>query len=97
MPTHNEFEQFLREYAALLRSKQEQFGKALQKLVNDLRAKRGIRASLRVKGVQGHQGVYEMSWAGDGRATFHYGQEQRPGELHVVWRRIGGHDILDNP
>jgi hypothetical protein len=40
---------------------------------------------------------YEMSWPGDGRATFHYGPEQRPGEPHIVWRRIGGHDILKNP
>jgi len=37
------------------------------------------------------------SWSGDGRATFHYGPEQRPGEPHIVWRRIGGHDILKNP
>ncbi len=66
-------------------------------MMNDLLTRTSFRSSLRVKGVQGHPGIYEMTWAGDGRATFHYGQEQRPGELHVVWRRIGGNDILDNP
>jgi len=29
--------------------------------------------------------------------TFRDGSEQRPGEPHIVWRRIGRHDIPDNP
>lgn len=33
----------------------------------------------------------------DGRATFMYGPEQIPGEPHIIWRRIGGHDIFDHP
>jgi hypothetical protein len=97
MPTHDELAQFVREYSALSPTAQEQFGKAVKKLVNDLRAGVGFRPSLRVKGVQGHPGIYEISWSGDGRATFHYGPEQRRGETHIVWRRIGGHDILKNP
>jgi hypothetical protein len=36
-------------------------------------------------------------WAPDGRATFEYGEPIRPGERHVIWRRIGGHEILDDP
>jgi hypothetical protein len=45
-----------------------------------------VRASsaLRVKRVQGHPGVWEMTWAPDGRATFEYGAEVRPGEAHVI-------------
>lgn len=43
---------------------------------------------LRVKRVQGRPGVWEMSWAPDGRATFQYGEEIHPGEAHVVWRRL---------
>lgn len=70
--------------------------KAVRKLAADLR--RGeIRSGLRVKRVQRREGVWEMTWANDGRATFAYGPEVRPGLLHIVWRRIGGHDILDNP
>lgn len=51
----------------------------------------------RVQGVCGHPGVYEMTWADDGRATFSYGSPQRSGEVHIVWRHIGTHDILRNP
>ncbi len=38
-----------------------------------------------------------MTWAPDGRATFRYGPEQVEGEPHVIWRRIGDHDIFDRP
>jgi hypothetical protein len=48
MPTHDELAQFLREYSALSPAAQEQFGKAVKKLVNDLRAGVGFRPSLRV-------------------------------------------------
>ncbi len=44
--------------------------------------------------VQGAPGVFEMTWAKDGRATWQYGPEQRPGTPHVIWRRIGGHAIF---
>ena len=37
-----------------------------------------------------------MTWADDGRATFEYGEPVLPGHLHIIRRRIGGHDILDN-
>jgi hypothetical protein len=97
MPTHDELAHFLREFAALSPAQQKQFLKAVVKLVNDLQAGRGFRPSLRIKGVQGHPGIFEMTWAGDGRATFDYGDEQRPGETHIIWRRIGGHDILKAP
>jgi hypothetical protein len=47
--------------------------------------------------VQGHPDVYEMTREPDSRATFHYGGERIPGEPHIVWRRIGGHEILKEP
>jgi hypothetical protein len=50
-----------------------------------------------VKRVQGHPGVWELSFAPDGRATFEDDAERRPGDPHVVWRRIGDHSILDRP
>ncbi len=40
---------------------------------------------LRVKRVQATPKVWEMTWARDGRATFEYGDEQLPGEPHVIW------------
>jgi hypothetical protein len=62
-----------------------------------LEGKEGGAFLCRLKAAVSRGILYEMSWSGDGRATFHYGPEQRPGELHIVWRRIGGHDILKNP
>jgi hypothetical protein len=52
---------------------------------------------LRVKRVQGRPAVWEMSWAPDGRATFEYGDEVRPGEPHVIWRRVGTHEVFREP
>lgn len=52
---------------------------------------------LRVKRVQGHSGVWELTFAPDGRATFAYGDEVVPGEAHVMWRRVGDHSVLDRP
>lgn len=98
MPTHDELAQFLREYAKLSESQQDRFIYAMKQLVADLRAGRPFRSSLRVKGVQGHAGIFEMTWEiPNGRATFHYGDPPRPGDVHIVWRRIGGHEIFNNP
>ncbi len=63
----------------------------------DLRSGRPLRPGLRVKGMADHPGVFEMTWADDGRATFHYGAAVREGEVHIVWRRIGSHEIFENP
>lgn len=41
--------------------------------------------------------MWERSWAPDGRATFEYGKEIRPGEAHIIWRRIGTHAIFRAP
>jgi len=50
--------------------------------------------ALRVKRVQGRPGVWELPYAADGRATFSYGDEVAHGEPHVIWRRVGIHDVL---
>lgn len=39
-----------------------------------------------------------MTWdMPNGRATFAYGDEQLRGESHIIWRRVGGHDIFKHP
>ena len=73
MPTHEELALFLREYRALTQTQRRAFLKAMQHMVQDLQARPPVRPSLRVKGVQGHSGIFEMTWADDGRATFEYG------------------------
>ena len=55
------------------------------------------RPSLRVKRVRGHERIWELTWAPDGRATFEYGDEVIPGEAHIIWRRVGTHEIFDRP
>lgn len=97
MPTREITESFLRDWERLTPEQQRAFRVAVGKLVDDLRAGGGLRAGLRVKGVQGAPGVYEMSWAPDGRATFSYGRSVVGDEPHVIWRRVGTHEILREP
>lgn len=64
-------------------------------------------ASLRVKSVQGAEGVFEMTWSfsdPDGRATFEWTTVQVVGSSGVIdhepavrWRRVGTHRIFDEP
>lgn len=54
--------------------------------------------SLRVKSVQGADGVLEMTWSfasPDGRATFELVTVN--GELRCRWRRVGDHDVFKKP
>ena len=96
MPTYTKLPRFQRDFEQLSAKDQERFREAVRKFVEDLGRGRGFRPSLRVKGVQGAPGIYEMTWAPDGRATFHYGEPIRESEVHVVWRRVGTHAILGN-
>ncbi|WP_252933996.1 hypothetical protein [Streptomyces sp. Vc17.3-30] len=41
--------------------------------------------------------VFELTWAPDGPATWTYGQAVVTGEQHIIWRRIGTHDIFTKP
>lgn len=99
MPTHKELQSFWDDWSTLTAEQRRAFQVARRKLVADLKAGAGFRASLRVKRVERGKAdrVYEMTWAPDGRATFQYGPEVLPGEPHIIWRRIGGHEILNRP
>ena len=67
MPTHEERPEFRRDFEALTREQQLAFLAVLRRFIADLR--RGqFRAGVRVKRVQGYPGVWEMTWAPDGRA-----------------------------
>lgn len=97
MPTYDVESRFLRDYARLSEDQKLLFAAAYKKMIADLKAGRGFRKSLRVKGVQSHSGVFEMTWADNGRATFSYGSSPHPGDTHIIWRRIGSHDIFQDP
>ncbi|MDQ6615133.1 MAG: hypothetical protein M3083_10380 [Actinomycetota bacterium] len=97
MPTFQWLPRFRADFVRLSPAQQAAFLVAVAQLVEDLRAGGQFRQGQRVKGVQGAPGVFEMTWAPDGRATFGYGDEVKPGEPHVIWRRVGTHDIFRQP
>jgi hypothetical protein len=96
VPTHRELPRFLRDWRRLPAEGRDAFLATLELFVTGLEEGR-FDPRLRVKRVQGHAGVWEMTWAPDGRATFHYGDEIRPGDPHIIWRRIGTHAIFRAP
>jgi hypothetical protein len=96
MPTRDVLASFWRDWGEVAPKQQREFRKALGKFIADWRTGR-FHAGLRVKHVQGTDGIFELTWANDGRATFQYGKELKPGEPHIIWRRIGTHDVFNTP
>ncbi len=97
MPTHDEDLQFWRDFRLLSAGQRRRFRRAVAHFVADLGEGRQFRPGLRVKGLTTHPGVFEMTWAPDGRATFSFGEPLSPGDPHVIWRRIGTHAIFERP
>lgn len=77
MPTFDALPTFLREYDRLTDAQKAAFMIARRKFVADLRTGT-FRPGLRVKRYQGREGVFEMTWAANGRALFQYGNEVHP-------------------
>lgn len=97
MPTFSRTDRFVQDLKKLTAQQRQRFhATMIGEFVVDLKAGR-FRPGLRVKRVQATAGGWEMTWAPDGRATFEYGPQQRPGEPHVTWRRVGTHDIVNRP
>lgn len=97
MPTREALASFWRDWDSLTPDQQRAFREAVAEFVADLAGTRGFRPGLRVKRVQGHPSIWEMTWAPDGRATFEYGREVHPGQPHIIWRRIGTHSVFRRP
>jgi hypothetical protein len=97
VPTYAWLARFGADFDRLSPAQQAAFLAAIAQFVEDLRAGGQFRNGLRVKGVQGAAGVFEMTWADNGRATFQYGDAVIQGEPHVIWRRVGTHDVLKQP
>lgn len=97
MATFEKAARFEKDWADLDPADKERFRRAVTNFVADLDSEGGFRPGLRVKRVQGTDGIFEMTFAPDGRATWQYGDELRPGQPHVIWRRIGTHDVLTRP
>jgi hypothetical protein len=88
---------FAVDFDSLSADQKAAFLTAVAQFVEDLRRGEGFRKGLRVKGVKGASGIFEMTWADDGRATFEYGDPVSEGEAQIIWRRIGAHKILNQP
>lgn len=97
MPTHAWLARFRADFEKLTPTQQAAFLLAVSHFVDDLGSGRPFRKGLRVKGIQGASGLFEMTWADDGRATFEYGKEVVEGESHIVWRRVGTHSAFTRP
>lgn len=95
MPTYERTRRFERDWKALEAPDRDRFRTAFKRFDADLEAGT-FRRGLRVKRIQGTDSIFEMTWAPDGRATFEYGTPAGGG-AHVIWRRIGRHDIFRRP
>ncbi len=95
MPTFERLARFDREFRSLPRELQRAFLAVLPVFVAALKEDPPVfLPALRVHRVQGRAGVWEITFAPDGRATFEYGAEVMAGEPHVIWRRVGTHAVL---
>lgn len=98
MPRYSTTARFAKDWAALDPADRARFKAAVrEKFIPDLDAGHGFRAGLRVKRIESTDFVWEMTFAPDGRATWQYADDSTEGDPHVVWRRIGTHDVLRSP
>ena len=98
MPTFERLARFDREFRRLPRELQRAFLAMLPAFIAALRERPpAFPPALRIHRVQGTVGVWEITFAPDGRATFEYGEEVITSEPHVIWRRVGTHDVLREP
>jgi len=94
VPTYQASPEFLALHRRLTAEQKRLFRVAVRKFVADLKAGQGFRKGLRVKGIKGAEGMFEMTWAPDGRAVFSYGTSIRDNDPHIVWHAIGTHGVL---
>ncbi len=87
MPTYARTARFRRGYRRLGPAEQRAFLAVVVRFVESL-THREFDPALRVKRVQGTRGVWEITWAPDGRATFFY--RACGGVRHLVHARLPG-------
>jgi mRNA-degrading endonuclease YafQ of YafQ-DinJ toxin-antitoxin module len=94
VPTYRLLPRFQKDWEKLTAAERKEFRAAVKRFIEALNAGSGrFPASLRVHRIDGTADVWSMTWADNGRATFQYGDSIKPGEPHIVWRRVGTHDI----
>jgi len=95
MPTFEPVARFWADYRRLTPAQQAAFRAATTLFIAGLETG-SFHPKLRVKGYKSRPGVYELTWAPDGRALWQYGTpvSGKPGP-HIVWLRVGTHDIFE--
>ncbi|KPM55667.1 hypothetical protein ACG83_10280 [Frankia sp. R43] len=95
MPTYAATVRFYADYRRLRPEQRAAFDRARKLFFQGLTEGR-FHPSLRVKSFKSKPGMWELTWAPDGRALWSYGPPQ-PGhgsDPHVIWARVGSHDIF---
>jgi hypothetical protein len=93
MPTFDRSDEFIHDWSRLSPEQRDAFKAAVRQFVADLKSGSGVRTALGVKRFRSVPGVWEFAWASDGRALFRYGTSPHQGDVHIVWLRVGAHDI----
>ena len=93
MPTYEADQALLRDWQHLSAAQRRRFKAAVRRFVADPKARRPPRPGLGIERFEGHEGVVEFHWAHDRRALFAYGTSPHPGDVHIIWLRIGTHEI----
>ncbi|MFF3932843.1 hypothetical protein [Streptomyces hirsutus] len=83
MPTYKALPRFTADLHRLAPAQRQRFRQAVAAFVDDLRTGT-FRVGLRVMGLRRVPGVFELTWDGNGRATWEYVPAQIPGVCHVV-------------
>ncbi|MEU9126541.1 hypothetical protein AB0D08_00235 [Kitasatospora sp. NPDC048540] len=97
MPTYDQLSTFWDDWKKLTPAMRAAFRIAVAHMIADLKAGGGFRKGLRISKMSGVGDIYEMTFGDDWRATFEYGDAVVPGEVHVIWRRVGTHRVYKRP
>ncbi len=97
MPTFEAEDRFRQEYLRLSIQKKAAFLKARDDFFAWLVVKKhqpdlAPPAHLRLHFIESKD-AWSITFGGDLRALWRYGKEIRPGEAHILWLTVGGHEI----
>ena len=98
MPTFDRLALFKREYRKLTPEQKARFRVAVAKLVAALQqTPPSLPGDPLVHPLAGHRGVYELRFRARRAGDVHVRRAGARRTPHVIWRRIGGHDVLERP
>jgi len=76
---------FAVDFDSLSADQKAAFLTAVAQFVEDLRRGEGFHRDFGSRVSRCASGIFEMTWADDGRATFEYGDPVSEGEAHIIW------------